>query len=58
MLEFLFDSIFVQCGKRVHQQTVAIPSGTNYAPQLADICLHSYGTDFIANLIQKGKNIV
>lgn len=53
MLEFLIDNIFVQCGGRVFQQTVGIPMGTNCAPLLADLFLHSYEADFIADLIRK-----
>ena len=53
MLEFLIDSIFVQCGGRVFQQKVSIPMETNCAPLLDDLFLHSYEADFIADLIRK-----
>ena len=53
MLEFLIHNKFVQCGGRVFQQTVGIPTGTNCAPLLADLFLHSYEADFIADLIGK-----
>ena len=53
MLEFLIDNIFVQYGGLVFQQTVGIPMGTNCAPLLADLFLHSYEVDFIADLIRK-----
>ena len=49
-------TIFVQCGGHVFQQTVGISMGTNCAPLLADLFLHSYEADFIADLIR--KNIV
>ena len=52
-LEFFIDNIFVRCGGRVFQQTVDIVMGTNCAPQLADLFLHSYVDDFIADLIRK-----
>jgi len=55
MLEFLIDNIFVQCGGRVYQQTIGIPMGTNCAPLLADLFLHSYEADFIADLIKKNE---
>ena len=55
MLEFLIDNIFVQCGGRVFQQTIGIPMGTNCAPLLADLFLHSYEADFIADLIKKNE---
>ena len=57
MLKFLIDNIFVQCGGRVFQQTGSIPMGTNCAPLLADLFLHSYEADFIDDLIRK-KNMV
>ena len=48
--------IFVQCGRHIFQQTVSIPMGTNWAPLLADLFLHSYEADFIADLIQKNEH--
>ena len=56
MLEFFIDNIFVQCGGRVFQQTVGIPMGTNCAPLLVDLFLHSYEVDFIADLIRKKEH--
>ena len=40
ILDFLIDNIFVMFGKRVFQQTVDIPMGTNCAPLLADFFLY------------------
>ena len=51
MLEFSIENICVQCGGRV-LTTVDIPIGTNDASLLADLFLHSYEADFIADLIQ------
>ena len=53
MLECLIDNIFEQCGGRVFQQTVGIPMGTNCAPLLPNLLLHSCEADFMADLIKK-----
>ena len=53
MLDFLIDNIFVQCGGLVFQQTIGIPMGTNCAPLLADLFLHSYEAEFLQGLLQK-----
>ena len=53
MLEFFIDNIFVQCGGGVFKQTIDILMGTNCAPLLADLLLHTYAAGFIADLIQK-----
>ena len=42
MLEYLIDSIFVEFGGRIFQQTIGIPMGTNCAPLLADSFSYSY----------------
>ena len=55
MLEFLIDNIFVQCGGRVFQQTIGIPMETNRAPLLADLILHSYEADFIADILKNNE---
>ena len=55
MLEFLVDNIFVVFAGKVVQQTVGIQRGTNYAPILADIFLHSYEAEFIHPLLSTGK---
>ena len=51
------DNIFVQSGGRVFQQTIGSPMGTNRAPLLADLFLHSYEADLIADLIQKKEHL-
>ena len=44
------------CRKRkVFQQTVGIPVGTNCVPVLADTFLYSYESEFIQSLSSKGK---
>jgi hypothetical protein len=52
MLEFLIDIIFVQFGGRVFQQTICIPMGTNRAPLLDHLFLHSYEADFLQWLLK------
>ena len=51
MLEFLLDNIFVVFGEKVFQQIIGIQMGTNCAPLLAHICLHSYKAEFIQSLL-------
>jgi len=51
MLEFLIDNIFAMFGGRVFQQTVGIPMGTNCAPFLSDLFLHSYEAYCIQGLL-------
>ena len=55
MLDFLIDNIFVEFGGLIFQQTVGIPMGTNCAPLLADLFLHSYEAEFIQNLLKDKK---
>jgi hypothetical protein len=55
MLEFFIDNIFVMFGRRVFQQTVGIPMGTNCAPLLADLFLYSYEADLIKGLLKKNE---
>jgi hypothetical protein len=55
MLEFLIDNIFTMFGRRVFQQTVGIPMGTNCAPLLADLFLYSYEADLIQGLLKKNE---
>ena len=58
MLEFLIDNIFVMFGGQVFQQTVGIPMGTNCAPLLADLFLHSYEADFIQKMLKSDRKII
>ena len=57
MLEILIDNIFVQFGGLVFQQTIGIPMGTNCAPLLADLFLHSYEAEFIERLLKSNKKL-
>ena len=60
MLECFIDNdmqyLFVRCDGLIFQQTVGIPIGTNRAPLLSDLFLHSYEADFIDNLIQRKEH--
>jgi len=55
MINFLIDNIFIKFGGRIFQQTVGIPMGTNCAPHLADLFLHSYEAEFVQELLRKGE---
>jgi hypothetical protein len=46
---FFIDNIFVLFGGHVFQQMIGtcIPMGTNCAPLLADLFLHTYDVDFL-----------
>jgi len=50
MINFLIDNIFIEFGGRIFEQTVCIPMGTNCAPLLADLFLHSYEAEFVQEL--------
>ena len=59
MVDFFIDSISMEFGGHVYQQTVGIPMGVKCAPLVADVFLYSYEADFMQHL-QKikcgGKN--
>ena len=55
MLEFLIDNIFIMFGERIFQQTVGIPTGTNYILLLSDLLLYSHEADFIQGLLKKNE---
>jgi hypothetical protein len=55
MLEFLIENIFVSFGGILFQQVVGIPMGTNCAPLLADLFLHSYESEFLQKLVKDKK---
>jgi len=56
MIHFFTDNIFIEFGGRIFQQTLGIPMGTNCAPLLADLVLHSYEAEFVQELLHKGEN--
>ena len=55
MLEFFIDNIFVSFGGILFQQVVGKPMGTNCAPLLADLFLHSYESEFLQKLVKDKK---
>ena len=46
-IDFLIDNIFVRFGGKVFRQVIGIPMGTNSAPLLEDLFLHTYEYEFI-----------
>ena len=54
IIAFLIDNIFVQFGGRLFRQVIGIPTGTNYAPLLADLFLYSCENEFLDNMIKSG----
>ena len=52
MIECLIDNVFVQFGECLFHQVIGIPKGTNCAPLLADLFLHSYENEFLDNMIR------
>jgi len=53
--QFVIDNIFIELQGRTFQQTVGIPMGTNCAPLLADLFLHSYEAEFVKIFFVKEK---
>ena len=45
-IDFLIDNIYVRFGSSVFRQVIGIPMGTNSAPLLADLFLHTFEYDF------------
>ena len=46
-IDFLIDNIYVRFGSSVFRQVIGIPMGTNSAPLLADLFLHTFEYDFM-----------
>ena len=46
-IDYLINNIFVYFGGKVFRQVIGIPMGTNCAPLLADLFLHTYEYEFI-----------
>ena len=55
MLEILVDNTFVVFTRKVFQQIIGIPMGTNCALLLANMFLYSYEAEFIQFLLSAGK---
>jgi hypothetical protein len=55
-LAFLIENTFLVNGESgARRQTVGIPMGTNAAPALANLYLHSYECEFIDRLVEAGQ---
>ena len=46
-IDFLIDNIYVRFGSSVFRRVIGIPMGTNSAPLLADLFLHTFEYDFM-----------
>ena len=51
-IDFLIDNIYVRFGSSVFQQVIGIPMGTNNAPLLADLFLHTFEYDFMVKTMK------
>jgi hypothetical protein len=54
MIDALIDSMFVQFGETIYQQTVGVPMGTNCAGFLANLYCFTYELEFMERLISQG----
>ena len=52
-IDFLIDNIYVRFGNSVFRQLLGIPMGTNSAPLLADLCLHTFEYDFMVKTMKR-----
>ena len=52
-IDFLIDNIYVRFGNSVFRQVVGIPMGTNSAPLLADLFLHTFEYDFMLTTMKQ-----
>ena len=52
-IDFLIDNIYVRFGSSVFRQVIGIPMGTNSAPLLADLLLHTFEYDFMVTTMKK-----
>ena len=52
-VDFLIDNIYVRFGNSVFRQVIGIPMGTNSAPLLADLFLHTFEYDFMLKTMKE-----
>ena len=52
-VDFLIDNIYVRFGNSVFRQVIGIPMGTNSAPLLADLFLHTFENDFMLKTMKE-----
>ena len=55
-IDFLIDNIYVRFGDSVFRQVIGIPMGTNSAPLLADLFLHTFEYDFMLRTMKQDMN--
>ena len=51
-IDFLIDNIYIRFGSSVFRQVIGIPMGTNSAPLLADLFLHTFEYDFMVKTMK------
>ena len=51
-INFLIDNIYVRFGSSVFRQVIGIPMGSNSAPLLADLFLHTFEYDFMVKTMK------
>ena len=52
-IDFLIDDIYVRFGSSVFRWVIGIPMGTNSAPLLADLVLHTFEYDFMVKTMKQ-----
>ncbi|CAH3182209.1 unnamed protein product [Porites lobata] len=52
-IDFLIDNIYVRFASFVFRQVIGIPMGTNSAPLLADLFLHTFEYDFMVKTMKQ-----
>ena len=52
-VDFLIDNIYVRFGNSVFRQVIGIPMGTNSAPLLANLFLHTFEYDFMLRTMKE-----
>ena len=52
-IDFLIHNIYVRFGSSVFRQVIGIPMGTNSAPLLADLFLHTFEYDFMVKTMKQ-----
>ena len=56
-LNFLIDNIYTTFNNETYQQIIGIPMGTDCAPLLANLYLHTYEFEFLQNLRNKNPKL-
>ena len=52
-IDFLINDIYVRFGDSVFRQVIGIPMGTNSAPLLVDLFLHTFENDFMLRTMKQ-----